>query len=678
MIRKIRKGTGKKAVSDLDARLLSHPRCVPAKLDGSEFRKVQRVGLLAFDKDTRPAKFRLFCSFDDKEKAKKIPFVLWNPVKHCWIIPASFETLKFVKHFWPDFMMTPDAMKVVIKLKNEHVVEAALVQKLLAIKGSDPDNFAGLTSYGDLSPYNYQKKNVHFTEMAWRHGWGIANFSEQGTGKTATTLVLLDRIFSRDPDAMAIIFAPKPILHPTWVSECRRFSKHIRPYVPLGSIEQRGATALNTNVYDWEQEYSIEGLKRTEFVKCVGRPNLFLLNHEAAQNRGKDKRRKVNKFIEALGELMDTASKTIVIADEGHKFSNSSAKQTKGAAYLIDKADHFMLMTGTPGMPEKYYGILKLIDKRIFRINKGDFERRYIEKADLGDFTKITGYNHLPELRRRADQFSIRVKQEDCSDIPEWQNVEVSIEMSKEQTELYNKVAGKMQAEIRGKNVSKTNLGAKLHGLRNVANGYIKDEDGEYVHLQKNPKLEALIDLIEDELPANLNHPEQVRKIIVTCQYKEDVRLIVNKIRDLKRQDNEQGRFWRCHDFVTMTSEVKDTAKNMKRTDTIRLWNEDQNVRIWIGVEAAFKEGLNLVPKLPQVCDVMAMFSSGYLPDSRDQVIKRIIRGGQTRKVRIVDLCMKGTIDETIVDGHYQKMNIIGKVNGDNVGNFIYGRRANR
>ena len=326
----------------------------------------------------------------------------------------------------------------------------------------------------------------------------------------------------------------------------------------------------------------------------MGTPNLILLNHEAGQSRDKDDPAKHNRFIIALGELLTRAGdQSYVIFDEAHKLSNPQAKQSKAAMYLAERAKYRMLMTGTPGMPEKYFGILKLTDKRIYNINNTDFERRYIQRTDLGDFSKITGYNRLSELQRRSDQFSIRYKQEDCADIPPSTRVEMEIELGRVQQKAYDDIADQVETYYDEHNISKESLGAKLHGLRNVCGGFVKNDEGKYVHFENNAKLRALMEALDNELASNPNHPEHIRKAVITVQYKEDVEIITKEMdaRGLK--------------YVVVTSKVVDKPNNMARSNSVKAWVEDPTVRIFIGTEPAFKEGLNLVPKLPQVCDVM-------------------------------------------------------------------------
>jgi SNF2 family DNA or RNA helicase len=675
VVRPPRKSKAKKP-KPIDPRVLNHPRVIHPKVTGEEFLALKPRGILTFDPKYTPSKFRLYSEYARRDDAARIPFAGWSGKKKCWILPISIETLRWMSHFFPGFLMTPDAFKIACRIKKAAKVEAKLLGMLQKIKQEKID-CSRIKGHGELQPRHEQQVCIAYQEMAWDKGYGAGNFVEQGLGKTCIALILMDRILERDPDAKFVVFAPKGILYTTWVTDTLKFTKNIRPFVPTGSIPKRGERCLYARQYDWAEHYEQDGMPRTRFVRRTGQPNMFLVNHEVGRTRQKDDPKTHNDLILALQKILKDASKnSAVVIDEVDKFSNSQAKQSKAAKFVTSVVSRTLPMTGTPGMPEKYFGILHLIDEKVYNVNKTDFYHRYVEQIDLGDRSKITGYKRLTELHRRTDQFSIRYKQEDCANIPPWTRVEVEVELSAEQQKAYEEVAAMIESYYEDHDITKTSLGAKLHGLRNITGGFVKDAEGEYIRFRSNGKLSALIADLEDELAFTLTHPEQVRKAFIVVQYKEDIEIITDAIDKKRRSKKEADQHWSDYGYTIVSGDIVDKGEKLTRTNNILAFRQDPNTRILIATEAAISHGHHLVPELPMVCDVGYIYSSGYCPNRRDQVTKRIIRSGQTRMVRFKEFLAKGTIDETIADAIQAKLNVCGIVNGDNMRRLLRGRGA--
>jgi hypothetical protein len=662
-----------KVVATPPALVVDHPRVikpVDGKLSVEAIKETMPRGLIAYDRKCRPAKFRLYSLYERRADVLRIPFSGWSPKNRCWMLPASPETLRWLAHFFPEFRMTPEAFQIVGKLKAAYKIESAMLAELMTIKKGMKESVTTIQGLGKWQPWKNQQTCISFTETCWSYGYGAANFSEQGTGKTGATLIALDRYFATHPNAVAVVYCPCSTFYATWIKEVERFTKHIRPCVPQGDIPLRAQTVLHGQMYDWPEITEKWGYKATIFVKKKGRPNLFIVNHEAGRRGYKENPKEIrNDLTDALETVCQAAGEdSFVIADEIHKFSNAEARQTKAAAIVASAARFFVGMTGTPGMPQKYYGIFDLIDKRIFIINVGDFRRRYVKFADVGDYSKIVGYQNLDELHRRADQFSIRFKQEDCLEIPEYTVQEVSIDLSAEQNKFYKAIEDDLEKFYQDNPMTRASLNSKLHLFRNITGGFYKGEDGSYVRFKENAKLDAMIEDAEAEMEPNPNHPEHIRKIVIACQYREEVALIEERLLALEKDE------WAGIEHLIVTGDVTDTGSKKARSECVQRFVEDPKARVFLGTEAAIKEGLNLVPTLPQVCDVLYNYSLGFKPEDFDQLIKRIIRAGQTRKVRIKQLLGKGSVDETIADALAQKQNICDIVTGDNLRSMLRGR----
>lgn len=624
-----------------------HGVVTPAFIDG-----LRGHGVLAYTNKTRPPKYVFYIQPDMAATAREIPFARFMSKERAWELPISFETMRTLVKHWPQFHMSEMAHKLATKTWKEGKQELALLRYLRDLKEGkiDCSDVIGTT---DLQPRPYQQVAIKFLEKAWGLGYGAANFDEQGLGKTCTILVALDRFLANHPDGKIVVFAPKSVLHSVWVAEIVRFTTRIRPLVLGGSIKHRAKMLTGVSHHDWARIADVNGVKRTQFIKRQGEPNLFLVNHEAGGRVMKTHAgNKANDLFQALIEL----TPEFVIVDEVHKISNTAANRTKSILAVARKARYIHGMTGTPGLPTNLYGILRFLDTRIFPVNKTDFERRYIDALEPTagrTFRIVRGYKRLEELERRSSQFSIRRTQSECPDIPASIQVKLEVEMSKEQAEAYDATVKKIMAFYGDHDITKVNLPAQLHALRNITCGHIKDSRGQPVRLKTNGKLVKMLEFLDDELTIDPAHPEATRKAVIACAYTEDVELVSEALTKAQIK------------HVIITGEVEDTARVMARTEAASAFVEDPSVKVLVGITSTFGTGLNLVPRLPQVCDLMVFWSNNYSTIERDQAEKRIQRSGQTRMCRFVDPVCEDTIDETILEILASKKSIQDVISGD-------------
>lgn len=672
--KKVKVELGLAPSQEIRDKILKNPRVLGPDTSQAEIMKCLPMGILGFEPRMKPKKFRFNCSYDERATIKKIPFAGWHPKKKVWVLPISIETIRVLKKYFPNFYMSPDAFLLVHRLIRANQVEHPMIAKIRKIKSKEISS-DHIVSYGKFQPWELQKICIHACKVAWENGYGFGNFCEQGLGKTCMGYVAVDHeakeAIDNKQDFVAVIYAPKGILFTTWVADCLKFTKHIRPLVLNGPIKARAASVRGSLQYHTLEEYEVNGIKRQRIVKRSGRPNVFLINHEAGRSRDRFDKNKHNPLTLALIERIQSSDNSVVIVDEVDKFSNPSAKQTKAAAEIINAAKKTLMMTGTPGMPEKFFGILQLIDKRIFNVNRSDFMRRYTSSIELDTHDKIVGYKNLDELRRRSDQFSCRFLQEDCADIPPYTTVELKVELSKAQREAYDSIAEQIEVYYENNNITKTSIAGKLHGLRNICNGFVKDSEGDIVRFKTNPKLDLMIENIEKMLEADLNHPEHIRKVFIVCQYREDVEIVLD---ELDRKIKSKKGVWEDLHYHYIHGDVKDEGNKTDRSDAVLAFRQDPKAKILVSMQTTISHGHHLVPELPQVCDATFHFSLSYDPNGYDQTVKRTIRKGQTRHVTIYQMLCEGTIDETIADALKEKKDICSKVNGDSLRSVLRGR----
>ena len=114
-----------------------------------------------------------------------------------------------------------------------------------------------------------------------------------------------------------------------------------------------------------------------------------------------------------------------------------------------------------------------------------------------------------------------------------------------------------------------------------------------------------------------------------------------------------------CVDYYGLTPQDQ-------RQDNIKKFQDDPNVRFFIGTPATGGYGITLT-----AASNMIYYSNGYDLEKRQQSEARIDRIGQTKPMTYVDIMCEGTVDERIVKALRKKVNIASQVMGEELKAWI-------
>jgi len=162
-----------------------------------------------------------------------------------------------------------------------------------------------------------------------------------------------------------------------------------------------------------------------------------------------------------------------------------------------------------------------------------------------------------------------------------------------------------------------------INKLHQVNCGHVKLDDHTIVHInsQRIPVLMELLDRIG-------------RKVVVWCNFQEDIRLIISSIGDTYRNQD-----------IYPVSYYGETDQDDRR-DAIHRFTTDPKCMWFIGTAATGGKGID---GLQNVCDHAIYFSCGWSLEKRLQSEDRLHRNGQKNHVTITDLLVKGTVDERVL-----------------------------
>lgn len=476
--------------------------------------------------------------------------------------------------------------------------------------------------------YDFTKSQTGFMPMEHQDkmldlAWGLkacAWFARMGTGKTFATIHLaMARYAAGQIDAVMII-CPST-LRRTWEKE---FAKYATRKYDFRVHETKAP---------WLREFSsgpsIDGLP----VLAVSIEGLGI--SEASYN--------------SACQFLTGGRKVMVVCDESSRIKNPDAKRTKRAIAMAAAAEYRLILNGTPialGVQD-LWAQYEFLDPNI--IGTGDywaFKTRYLVMGGY-EMRQIVGVQHMDELMNAIIPYTCEVGKE-VLNLPPKVPVERTLEITPEQRRLMRVVIKGADADPTAPQIKVTNTLEKLLRCRQIVGGWlprmvvketiidgvpVPTYDTEIVPLEKNPKMDTMLEVIEDNFPGS--------KFIIWSTFVHEIEAIAKILRDKYGADAVE-----CYYGGV---EMSERSKIEDRYCT------DDKMRFFVGNPAAAGLGLTLVSNMN---DVMIYYSGTNAYIDRAQSEDRAHRIGQKSSVVIVDLIAEKTVDEVIMESIRNKMDV--------------------
>jgi len=356
-----------------------------------------------------------------------------------------------------------------------------------------------------LKPYEYQQDDIDFL-TPFDNG---AIFHDAGVGKTMIAInVMRNKCMAHNKRLKTLIFCPIIVLE-NWKRELMACSK------------------LEANDIG-----IVTGTPKAR-LKIIDNPkhSVLICNYEATRSA------------DILSALYAWCPE-ITICDESHliktpKIKTPSGKLTQfGAVCKISQGSFYRyIMTGTPITKDaqdiwsQYYFLDRgeTFGDRFYSFKKKyflDLNRNMPSKVHFPNWTFIPSMEH--DFKRLLASKSVRRKKESCVELPDLVEQLITVKMSPDQARVYADLKSKLIAYMeQAKNdpVVVQNALTKMLRLSEILSGYVKTEDGEIVKFKTNPRLDALMSLIETTSP---------HKVIVFCTFRENYKDIKHALEKRK------------------------------------------------------------------------------------------------------------------------------------------------
>jgi SNF2 family DNA or RNA helicase len=425
---------------------------------------------------------------------------------------------------------------------------------------------------------------------------------EPGLGKTRTTLELLRHRYNQAKRISRTLIVAPLITLKNWRDEFERYTK-----VPLQKIVMLDGTGK-------KREQMIGG-----FLFGQDPDRIVIINYEGLAT------------MKGVQKLLAEWKPEIVIADEMHRMKNATAVRSKAVRFVSQHAKYRYGLTGTAilNSPMDIFGQWLFLDKgKTFGDNFFNFRGKFFEDKNA----KMPAHIRFPNWQPRrlcVDQIKALIQpmaataiKSECLDLPPLVKKRVDVSMTAPQKKNYKEMKEDFitwlgQTPTDSAIVAQTAL-TKLLRLMQITSGFVKNEGGVEIPYEKNPKADALEELLEGILP---------NKVIVWAVFKQNYDTIRRVVGKLGVQMVE------CHGEIP----------NAKKFEAVDRFNQDPDVKVFLGHPQSLGIGINLVS-----ASYMIYFSRNFSLENDIQSEARNYRAGSEihESVTRYDIVAPGTIDE--------------------------------
>lgn len=397
-----------------------------------------------------------------------------------------------------------------------------------------------------------------------------------------------------------------------------------------GEIEGALVVAPMSLLYNWEQEVLkhsflipivLRGSKREKRYKFMTGANFYITNYEAIIAE----LQRIKRFCKSR--------KVAIVLDESPRIKDPLTKTAQALFELRQYSVKRAIITGTPvaNKPVDLWAQFFFLDGgKLFGENFDAFKSKYHEKN--------IHYNELlSELKSMIAEHSIRRCKNNVLELPEKKFVNIYVNLSGKQNELYNKLREELKIEVQDMTGNLV-----VDEAENILKKLLR-----LIQISSNP---FLVDKGYNEIPAKFSILDGLLKDIVSRN--EKVVIWTNFIENITVLKN---RFKNCEPVVIYGEiPIKDRAEIVKK------FQESNKNKLMIANPSAAREGLTLTRANNAIYLDRNFNLVDYL-QSQD----RIHRISQTKECTIYKILARNTVDEYVDKIVDVKKDIAGYVQGD-------------
>ena len=435
-----------------------------------------------------------------------------------------------------------------------------------------------------------------FYEFPIQSGRNARHVDGDRLSKTKTAIDIMQNLSSNDK---ILILCPMSVTE-VWPKE---FDKHC--------VSDREIHVLNSGPVKKRTEKAEDALRKADTV--------IVINYESA-------------WRDPMGKLLLNVEWDLVIADEIHRIKAAGGKASRFCAKLNAKRKLGLTGTPLPHSPLDAYAQFRFLDSGIFGTSNLAFKNRYAVTQSFRNFEKVVGFQNMDDFYEKFYSITFRAKK-DVLDLPEAVHVERYCQMDSKTKKFYLQMENDLRAwldEMEGK-VSANNVLTKLLRLAQVADGFVKDDDGKIRDLG-NHKRELFRDVLAD---IDMSEP-----VVVFARFRHDLDDIYSVATDSDRP---------CFELSGRKNERQEWQDYCEQEPEI-------GPVIAVQIQAG---GVGIDLTMAHYC---IYYSVGYSLGDYEQSVARVHRPGQDHNVTYIHLITQDTVDQEIYNALYGRREVINNV----------------
>jgi len=415
---------------------------------------------------------------------------------------------------------------------------------------------------GLYTPFKHQKTTAAFLAMRDR----AFCFNEAGTGKTSSVIWAADYLMQEGLVRRVLVICPLSIMYSAWQDDIFKTAMHRTAAVAHGDTKKR--------------KRIIEG--SYEFV---------IINYDG---------------VSTVEEEISKSGFDLIVVDEANAYKNTSTKRWKTLNRLMNTRTRLWMLTGTPASqsPEDAFGLAKLICPGNVPKWKTTWKEQVMYQVSRFRWTPKP---HARKLVFDALQPAIRFEKAQCLDLPSVTYQTRHVPLTTQVMRYYRVLKDQMLVEAAGTQITAVNAAARVSKLLQISGGAVYAEDGDVVEFDISPRLNALLEVLE----------ETEQKVVVFVPFKHTIELV--------------------SEFLTkngVTNEIiSGDVTARARADLINRFQTQTNPRVLVIQPQAASHGVTLT-----AADTVVFWSPVTSVETYLQCVARIDRVGQRNAMTVVHL----------------------------------------
>ena len=307
---------------------------------------------------------------------------------------------------------------------------------------------------------------------------------------------------------------------------------------------------------------------------------------------------------------------SMLIIDESTRFKHTNTQRFKILRPMLNRFTRRLILTGSPAAN----GLMDLFGQ-VFIIDRGatfgpyisHFREKYFYQTGYGGYTWALRPGADDEIYEAIAPRVLRMSEKDYLKLPPLSVNDVFLDLDPLTRRIYDQMENALRLEFESGKITAANTGVALMKCRQIASGGVYKNDGSVEHVH-DIKTEAVMELLE-ELSG--------QPTIIAYQFEHDF----NRIRAAVGLD-------------TPHTGVSGKAWQKIEKD----WNQGL-IPTLLGQTSSLSHGLNL----QDGGRAMILHTPDYNFEDYDQLIRRLRRQGQKKRVILHRLIMRNTVEEAVI-----------------------------